>query len=108
MAKGAATEQALAGLHATVARVIAEQLGETLVLNQDEVDAGEAEAERMYTASPALLTVAARFLKDNDVTADVGESADGMSAIEKKLGELKKHRGKVISLADLQPVAQDG
>jgi hypothetical protein len=108
MAKGAATEKALAGLHATLAKVIDDQLSDTMVINSEEVEEEGADAVRMYTASPALLTVAARFLKDNDVTADVGESADGMSTVQKRLEEIKKNRGKVISLADLHPVAQDG
>jgi hypothetical protein len=108
MAKGAATEKALAGLHATLAKVIDDQLSDMMVINSEEVEEDGVDEVRMYTASPALLTVAARFLKDNDVTADVGESADGMSAVQKRLAEIKQNRGKVISLADIHPVAQDG
>ncbi len=107
MAKGAATEEALARLHATVAKVIAEQLNETLVLNQDDVDNAGAEEERMYTASPALLTVATRFLKDNDITVDAGAQDAGQSAIRKRLDSLKQARGKVVSLADMHPVAEE-
>jgi hypothetical protein len=108
MAQGAATEKALAGLHATLAKVIDDQLSDTMVINSEEVEKEGADEVRMYTASPALLTVAARFLKDNDVTADVGESADGMSKIQKRLIEMEQSRGKVIRLADLHPVAADG
>jgi hypothetical protein len=108
MAKGAATEEALAGLHATLATVIDKQLSETIVVNLEAVEDDGAAEELMFSASPALLTVAARFLKDNDVTADTGESAEGMSKVQKRLEDIKKNRGKVISLADLHPVAADG
>lgn len=107
MAKGAATEKALASLHAQVAQVIENQLKETVTVNPDEVELGE-EAVQMYVASPALLTVAARFLKDNDITVDTGAQADNTSKIRDRLDQLKRNRGKVVSLSDIHPVAADG
>lgn len=108
MAKGAATEDRLAKLHAVLAQVIEAQLSEKLLVNKEEAEAGEEEEQWMYTASPALLTMAARFLKDNDITADVGDAEGRTDAIQKRLAEIRSNGGKVVRLSDLHPVAQDG
>lgn len=108
MAKGAANESQLAKLHATLAKVIEEQLQERILVNKEEVDDEGADPAFMFTASPALLTVASRFLKDNDITADVGSADDRTDAIKRRLEELQGNRGKVVRLADITPVAADG
>lgn len=64
MAKNAATEAALGSLHETLATVL--------------TDALKAEGG----APAAVLAVAAKFLKDNDITCSVDES--------NKMGELKR------------------
>ncbi len=105
MAKGAATEKIIAGLHAQIATVIEAQLSETICLNPEDVEGDGAEPELMFTASPALLTLAARFVKDNDVGMDIGETGK-KSAISARLSQLKQNRGKVIKLSDIHPVGE--
>lgn len=108
MAKGAATESQLAKLHATLAKVIEEQLQEKILVNKEEVDEDGVEEQWMFTASPALLTVASRFLKDNDIVADRGDSDGRLDGIQKRLKELSSGGNKVVRLSDLHPVASDG
>lgn len=67
-----ATESKLNNLHGAVADVLTTQ-----VLHQDAETAFDEDGEMVetgdmiYTASPALLAAAMKFLKDNDITADV-------------------------------------
>jgi hypothetical protein len=107
MAKGAASQAQVAALHAKIAEVLSAQLGETICVNAEEVEAGEAEAEVMFTASPALLTMAARFVKDNGVEVDI-EETEGTSIVQERLAMLKRNRGKIVKLSDIHPVAADG
>lgn len=52
-------------------------------------------------ASPALLTVITKFLKDNDITAVVEESKE-LSDLDKRLSEKRQRRtvGNVIPITD--------
>lgn len=104
MAKGAATEAALAALHQKIAEVMTDQLSEKLCVNQEAVEEGE-EPEFMFTASPALLTVAARFVRENGITADLGDTSDKTSVLQQRLDELSARRGKVVKLSELTPMA---
>ena len=108
MSKGAATEAALALLHQKLAEVMTDQLGEKLCVNQDAVDNEGAEPEYMFTASPALLTVAARFVRENGVVMDIGDESDKTSKVKEQLRLLEAKRGKVVKLSDIHPVAADG
>lgn len=108
MAKGAATEAALAALHKKIAEVVSDQLGEKLCVNQEAVDTEGAEPEYMFTASPALLTVAARFVRDAGIAADLGSEEDQTSEVQRKLDALRQNRGKVVRLSDITQAAADG
>jgi len=92
MAKGAANEDKLAGLHNALATVIAQQVQETQEIYDED---GNPTGRFFYPATPALLTVAARFLKDNDITCEVEESI-GLSELQKALAEKKKHSSSKI------------
>lgn len=107
MAKGAATEVSLARVHAALASVIETQLNEKLLSNPEAVAEQDAEPEYMFTASPALLTVAARFLKDNDITADVGSGTDSTARIKAQLAQLQNKGQKVVRLSELHPVEEN-
>ena len=109
MAKGAATEKAIAALHAQIAEVLDAQLSETICLNPEAVEDDGVEPELMFTASPALLTLAARFVKDNDVGMDIGETGSE-NKVRRRLDQLKQNRGKVVKLSDIHPIgdAADG
>ena len=70
-----ADQAELAGLHGTVARVLADQLSETIEIEED------GETKVVHTAAPALIAQAIKFLKDNDITATV-EDDDNLSELE--------------------------
>ena len=55
-----------------------------------------------YTATPALLTIAARFLKDNSITCEI-EDSEGLSKLEEELAQRKKRRNKITSISALMP-----
>ena len=72
MANNKATEGKLSTLHGAIAQVMTSQVlmtEEATEINNDGELVGT--GEQMYNATPALLAVAAKFLKDNSITADV-------------------------------------
>jgi hypothetical protein len=102
-----ATEKELSELHSKVARQLAKQLENAdtaLMLLHDHRDDGLPEPvieflEKCSIASPALLTIAAKFLKDNDITCLVEDSKE-MSDLEKRLAAKKERKavGNVLTL----------
>ena len=88
MSKG--TEDALGSLHEAVTRVLTEQvLHETdeTVLNED----GEfvSTGSKVFDASPATISAAVKFLKDNKITCDV-DTNDNMDRLRKALDKKVK------------------
>ncbi len=49
--------------------------------------------------NPSLLTAAVKFLKDNDITCDVGDSAE-MTDLQKRLQGKRKASTNVVALHD--------
>lgn len=103
-----ATEKELAELHNKVARQLARQLENAdmaLMLLHDHRDECPEPVieflEKCSIASPALLTIAAKFLKDNDITCLVEDSKE-MSDLEKRLAA-KKERKAVGNVLPLLP-----
>lgn len=90
-----ANEKELASLHSILAKVLAAQIGQEVEeyadddIDEEGVVREGAEPVRVYVATPALLTVAARFLKDNDITCEVDKSK-GVSELKDKLAKRKK------------------
>lgn len=80
--------------------VVTDQLGERAVIL--DLEAGE-QRER-YVASPALLTLAAKLLKDNNVTLQPEETEGKLSKLEENLAKRKKHSG-IASVSYLTPLA---
>ena len=93
-----ATEAQLAALHGAVAKVLTDQVTH----QEDEVMFdGEEEkltGQKVYTASPATLSVAIKFLKDNEVTADK-ELDENMNGLKDALAK-KQKRSRLGSAVD--------
>lgn len=96
-----ATETVLASLHNAVAMVLTAQLSDKEVkvtFNED----GEAVStgEEVYTATPATIAAAIKFLKDNNITADE-ELSENMDGLREALAAKQKHsRLKVVGAED--------
>jgi len=82
-----ASEQKLGKLHEQVATALTEQVAGYMkpVVNAE----GEEVGEELVRPSPALLTAAISFLKNNNITADPTENA-ALSELNKKLAERRK------------------
>ena len=94
MAKIKETE--LGGLLNALAAVLKSQIADTA----HEIAEDGTEGEEYYTATPALLTVAARFLKDNGITCAIEDSED-MNDLKAELAKRKKRKGKVVGINHL-------
>ena len=92
-----AGESELSFLHKLLAEVLADQLRES-VTDKDE----DGKATVVFTATPALLTIVARFLKDNSITCEI-EDSEELSALEEQLTKLKKNRAKITSISAFMP-----
>lgn len=86
-----ATETALNQLHAAVATVLTAQ-----ILKEEAVTTFDAEGNMVetgdteYTASPATIAAAIKFLKDNSITCDI-EVDKGMNSLQEALSRKQKH-----------------
>jgi hypothetical protein len=90
-----ASEVALGELHGAVARVLTEQIThkeeETRITDDGEV---ESTGQEVYTASPATIAAAIKFLKDNQITCDV-EQEENMSNLKDALAKKQKRSSQV-------------
>lgn len=115
MAKGAANEKALGGLHSKLAGVFIKVL-ERYETQMDAVDAlknGELEHEMLdellsqdTMPNPAMLSAISKFLKDNEIMYDT-EEVQQLSDLERRLADRRKKRENVVSLTSL-PRADHG
>jgi len=80
----AATDKALGELHRKLTEVINEALDGTTVEGWEDPETGEVVEAQKIPPSASVLTVAAKFLKDNEITCDV-EQSDGLNAMKEKL-----------------------
>jgi len=94
------TDQELGGLHAALAMVIRHQ-----VEAKADWVTEDGEHQEMFTASPALLAVAAKFLKDNDITCSVDDDSNLGRLDEILSGKQKQGR---LSLASVSPIEAAG
>lgn len=91
MSKNKATESALGEMHMMVTKVLTAQ-----VSRQEEEEAFNADGElvasgnMIYTAPPATLAAAIKFLKDNQITTDI-EIDNNMSNLRDALSKKQKH-----------------
>ena len=96
MAKGAATEEKLANLHNVLADALIAGVSEQKTVLDEETG----EEATYYVANPALLTVAIKFLKDNDITCQPSEE-NKTGRLKQELEERKKNR-----LANVIPIRE--
>ena len=101
-----ATEQKLSALHGAVAEVLTKQvirIEEETEFNEDglEVKTGK----KSFSASPALIATAIKFLKDNEITCDAAQD-ENLGSLREALGNKQKHSrlksGQVASLEDFR------
>lgn len=84
-------ENELSDLHGNIARVMTEQvLKKEAVCTFDDDGNQVPTDEEEYTATPALLAVAAKFLKDNHITADI-KTDTNMGNLKAALNKKNKH-----------------
>lgn len=100
MTKNAAKVEDLAELHSKVARVLNKTLSlfDRLLDGYDENDPDAV----MPTVPPALLTVATKFLNENQITCAPEDSVD-MTALEARLAG-KPVRPRLASVRDVNPI----
>lgn len=117
MAKGAAREDKLGKLHSTLTtvfiRVLEKYEMQLAVLEKfgERGDDGEVLADEFMAAAilelgepnPAMLSAISKFLKDNEIMYD-SEELDQLSATQRRLEEMRKKRGNVVSLNNLPAV----
>lgn len=92
----AASEKKLGALHEAVADALTEQVRGYTVTKEDG-------AEEVVKASPALLSAAIAFLKNNNITAD----AEDNEALRELGNALKARRKKQLPQAALDAAALD-
>ena len=85
-----ATEAAMCTLHGTVAKVLDKQINHTEAeMTFDEDGVPTPTGKHVHTASPATISAAIKFLKDNSITCDV-EQEENMNNLRDTLA--KKQR----------------
>lgn len=112
MAKGAATEAALGGIHMKLTNIYmkilqrySDKLDALAEINTDDV------ADEMLEIllgddalpSPAMLSAVSKFLKDNEVTMDT-EQLDELSAMEERLKNKSRDRPNLQQISNLKLV----
>ena len=116
MAKGAATEQTLGGMHNLVATVFIKVLKRyearlDAIENIDPTAFQNELLEELFNENalpnPAMLSAMTKFLKDNDIGLDTQQLAE-LSDQERRLSERRARRGNVVSLTSLDPQVQHG
>lgn len=95
-----ANENKLGALHGAVAQVLTAQISHQ---EEETVFDGEGEeiatGEMRYTASPATIAAAIKFLKDNQITCDAEVSED-MNTLRDTLNQKQKHsRTKLVDVS---------
>jgi hypothetical protein len=86
-----ATETKLSALHGAVAQVLTAQvLHEEAETTFDEEGNAVETGNMVYTATPATLAAAIKFLKDNNITCDI-EVDKGMNSLKDALAAKQKH-----------------
>jgi acetylornithine/succinyldiaminopimelate/putrescine aminotransferase len=119
MAKGAAREDKLGLLHSTLSRVFIKVLEkyemQLAVIDKfnERDEAGDFVADEFMAAAilelgdpnPAMLSAISKFLKDNEIMYD-SEEIDQLSSTQRRLAEMKKKRGNVVTLDNI-PLAEE-
>lgn len=86
-----ATENELTELHRAVATVLTAQVsaqGDETTFDEDGLM--QPTGEKIFTASPATISAAIKFLKDNEITADI-ETDENLTNLRDTLAKKQKH-----------------
>lgn len=86
-----ANEDKLGALHGAVAQVLTHQVShqqEETTFDEDGMEVGT--GEMVYTALPATIAAAIKFLKDNQITCDM-EVDENMNNLRESLAKKQKH-----------------
>ena len=102
MTKKAATDEVLGELHAKVATVMTRVLDKAA----DALDKEPAEDELPYEINPALLGAVTKFLKDNEITADVSGVKE-LTSTKERLKEKAKRRREKLNRRDDMVILED-
>ncbi len=115
MAKGAAKQEALGGLHSTLTKLFQKTLdryNQTLD-SLEELDRDEVEDELLtellskgWEPNPAMLGAITKFLKDNEIAFD-DEDVNKLSKTEEALKKRRDARTNVVSLTNLKAVGDE-
>lgn len=85
-----ASEKHLEALHNVVAQVLTAQIKHQRAETEFNAEGEEVETgEMVYTASPATIASAIKFLKDNDITCDI-ENNENMDNLREVLAKKQK------------------
>ena len=96
------TDKELGVLLNALAIVLESQVSETAKVLTMDADGKEVEGvEEYYTATPALLTVAARFLKDNGITCAIEDNKHTQGLKDELAKRKKGHGNKVVGINHL-------
>ena len=85
-----ANEQKLGDLHGDVAVVLSAQLTHQKAEMDFDMEGNELKGEMLYTATPATIAAAIKFLKDNQITCDV-EVDENMNNLRESLAKKQRH-----------------
>ena len=101
-----ASESKLSALHGAVADVLTAQLMHTVEETTFDDDGNEmGTGVQVYTAAPATVAAAIKFLKDNQITCDI-EVDENMNNLRESLANKQRHsRLKAAGKAALEEVA---
>lgn len=109
MAKGAAKEQELGGLHSALAQVFKKVLKKyernlDIVENMTTEELTNEMVGEIEDPNPAMLSAIAKFLKDNEISMD-SESVDELNSTSRRLKERREARAKAgMNLSVVPPV----
>lgn len=102
----AANETVLGKLHDAVAKVLTEAMQGQQVEGYIDPDTGEAVEGQVIPPSAALITVAAKFLKDNNITCEPAADNE-LGALQKIMEDRQKNlRGAKLDAADRAAVSE--
>lgn len=115
MAKGAAKQEALGGLHSTLTKLFQKTLDNYMLAADkiEELDAAGLEDEMLtellskgFEPNPAMLGAITKFLKDNEIAFD-DEDVDKLSKTEEALKKRREQRSNVVQLSNLKAVGDE-
>ena len=82
----AASDQQLGALHKKLTEVLSEALDGQVVEGYEDPETGEVEEEMRIPPSASVMTVVAKFLKDNEITCDIAQN-DQLADMTRRLQE---------------------